>query len=82
MSVIEKLSDRNGLIYEAITMILVNKGSMNHQMLQWELFQCGIYIKKPLLLQAMSVMKEKGMIGKPNEEENTKESPETETSKA
>ena len=73
MSVIEKLSDRKGLIYEAITLILVNNGSLNNQELQWELFKCGIYIKRPLLLQALAVMKEKGLIGKPNEEKDTKE---------
>jgi hypothetical protein len=75
MSIIEKLSDRNGLIYEAITMIMVHTGPASPPKLQWELFKCGIYIKQPLLLQAMSVMKEKGMIGRPDEKETSSETP-------
>lgn len=75
MSVIEKLSDRNGLVFEAIKMVLVNAGNMNIQRLQWELFKCGIYIKQPLLLQAMAVMKEKNTISRIDEKKETSEAP-------
>lgn len=67
MTVVEKLSDRGNLIFEAIKLLLVNEGPMPYQKLQYRLFCCGIYIKKELLLQAMSVMKEKGLIAKPDE---------------
>jgi len=73
MSVIEKLSDRGGLVYELIKMIMVNIGPMNVKQMQWELCKLGVYVKAPLLLQALSVMKEKKLIGKPDEEKDTKE---------
>ena len=60
MTVIQKLSDRDNLIFEAITMILVNVGNISAKDLQWQLFQAGIMIKGPLLKQALSVMKERG----------------------
>jgi hypothetical protein len=86
MTVVEKLSDRNNLIFEAIKLLLVNEGSMDHKQIQYRLFCCGIYIKKELLLQAMSVMKEKGLITKPNAEkasqENGKETEKAESAKA
>jgi len=65
MTIIQKLSDRDGFIYEAISLCLVNLGNLNLQRLQWQLFQCGVYIKKPLLEQAIKEMKEKGLVGKP-----------------
>lgn len=73
MTVVEKLSDRGNLIFEAIKLLLVNEGPMPYYKLQYRLFCCGIYIKKELLLQAMSVMKEKGLLVKPNEEKASKE---------
>jgi len=77
MTVIQKLSDRENLIFEAITLILVNAGNMDVKKLQWKLFECGIYAKKPLLVQALTVMKEKGLISKPNESKDEKTNPET-----
>lgn len=65
MTIIKKLSDRDGFIYEAISLCLVNMGNLNLQRLQWALFQSGVYIKKPLLEKAIEEMKEKGLIGKP-----------------
>ena len=65
MTIIQKLSDRDGFIYEAISLCLVNVGNLNMQRLQWQLFQAGVYIKKPLLEQALNEMKEKGLVGKP-----------------
>lgn len=70
MTVIEKLSDRSGFIFEAIKLVLVNKGFMDAKKLQWELFQCGVFIKGPLLNQAISVMVEKGQLMRPKKEEN------------
>lgn len=75
MTVIEKLSDRHGFIFEAIKMVLVNSGKdengkpvmMSPQAIQWKLFQCGVYLKGSLLTQAISVMNEKGELTKPNE---------------
>lgn len=60
MTVINKLSDRESLIFEAIKMILVNVGNVSAKELQWQLFQSGIMIKGPLLQQALSVMKSNG----------------------
>jgi len=66
MTIIQKLSDRDGFIYDAIKMILVNVGPMPVPRLQFELFKCGVYIKMPLLAEAMKTMQEKGLLTKPN----------------
>jgi hypothetical protein len=66
MTVITKLSDRDNLIFDAIKMILVNQGPMEPKDLQWKLFECGIYIKGPLLKHALAVMNEKGELTKPD----------------
>lgn len=63
MTIIKKLSDRENFIYEAIKLLLVNLGNMDQKRLQFELFRCGVYIKKPLLLEALKIMKENGQIG-------------------
>jgi hypothetical protein len=66
MTVIEKLSDRHNFIFDALKMVMVNVREndkpkmMSVQELQWRLFQCGVYIKGPLLQQAIAVMKERG----------------------
>jgi len=65
MTIIQKLSDRDGFIYEAIKMILVNMGPMPVARIQFELFKCGVYIKHPLLIEAMKSMDEKGLLTKP-----------------
>ena len=65
MTIIEKLSDRNGLIFQAIRLILVNEGEMSLLTLQYRLFRAGIYIPDETLKQAMAVMREKGLIGNP-----------------
>lgn len=65
MTIIQKLSDRDSFIYEAISLCLVNMGNLNLQRLQWQLFQAGVYIKKPLLEKAIEEMKAKGLVGKP-----------------
>lgn len=75
MTVIEKLSDRNGLIFNAIKLILVNevqdvkKDGLNAKQLQYKLFQAGIYIDGPKLAQALSVMNEKGQLTNPKPDE-------------
>ena len=74
MTVIQKLSDRDSLIFEAIKMVLVNVGDVSAKELQWQLFQAGIMIKGPLLKQALSVMKENGDLKhvQPVQKEETK----------
>jgi predicted transcriptional regulator len=75
MTVIEKLSDRHSLIFEAIRLILVNEGDMPIKKLQYRLFSCGVYINSQLLQQAISVMKEQGAVKKArNGKETTGES--------
>lgn len=68
MTTIQKLSDRESLIFKAIPLILVNMGNMDKKKLQWELFNRGIYIEPNLLHQALVVMKEQGKIIQPNVE--------------
>lgn len=68
MTILEKLSDRHGFIFPCIKMILMNKGNMPLPRLQWELFQCGIFVTDTLLRQAVAVMYEKGDIIKPKKE--------------
>lgn len=65
MTIIKKLSDRENFIFEAIKLLLINMGNMDMKRLQFELFRSGVYIKKPLLEEALIYMKEQGMIGKP-----------------
>lgn len=65
MTIINRLSDCDGFIYDAIALILVNLGNMDMKRLQFELFKCGVYIKKPLLQEAVKTMDEKGLISKP-----------------
>lgn len=60
MTVIQKLSDRENLIFEAIKIILVNEGDLSAKDLQYKLFKSGIMIKGPLLKQAISVMTTNG----------------------
>lgn len=81
MTTIQKLSDRDSIIFDAIQLILVNMGNMDKKQLQWELFCRGIFIKPNLLHQALVVMKEKGQIIKPNVEP-TKEPIQEEKSEA
>lgn len=73
MTILEKLSDRNSFIFEVIKLILVNQGNMDLKRLQWELLQCGVYVKKELLKQAISVMNEKGLLTKPDAQPVQKE---------
>lgn len=67
MTIIQKLSDRDGFIYEAIKLLIVNMGPLPPQRIQFELFRAGVYIKKPLLDEAIEVMKKEGILGKPPE---------------
>ena len=67
MTIIKKISDRDGLILNAVEMILVNMGDMSPKQLRWELFNRGIYIPGLLLMEVLQKMKETGHITKPNE---------------
>jgi hypothetical protein len=73
MTVIQKLSDRESLIMEVVPVILLNMGHMDVNKLQWELLNRGIYIRKPLLRQAVSAMLEKGVLSKPEKDEVVQE---------
>lgn len=68
MTVISKLSDREGLLGKGIKLILVNMGNMDLKRLQWELFNRGIYVDKNLLKQCVSVMIENKELRKPDVE--------------
>lgn len=65
MTIINRLSDRDGFIYDAIAILLVNIGYMDLKRLQFELLKCGVYVKKTLLQEAVKTMNEKGLITKP-----------------
>lgn len=71
MTIIEKLSDRNGFIYEAILLVIKNNPAMNKKQLQYKLFECGVYLKAPLMMQALSVLYEKKLLIPPPDEEKT-----------
>lgn len=75
MTYIQKLSDRDNLIFDAISIILVNMGNMNGKQLRWELFNRGIFIQPKLLEQAVAVMKEKKLITKPEAKPETNAEP-------
>lgn len=62
MTILQKLSDRDGFIYEVIRVILMNTGPIPDSKLQFILLSCGVYVKKPLLEEALKVMKEKGIL--------------------
>lgn len=66
MTIIQKLSDRDGFIYEVIKIILVNAGPMDMKRLQYQLLTCGVYVKKDLLTEALKTMNEKGLLTKPD----------------
>lgn len=80
MTVIEKLSDRNNLIFNAIKLILVNEGNLSAKELQYKLFLSGIYIDGLKLKQALSVMSEKGLLTRPETKTGTAEAPSKEPS--
>jgi len=65
MTILQKLSDRDGFIYDVIKCILVNAGPMDMKKLQFVLLTCGVYVKKDLLEQALKTMNEKGLLTKP-----------------
>jgi hypothetical protein len=66
MTTIQKLSDRDNLIFAAIKLILVNEGNLTAKALQYKLLECGIYINGTLLKQALSVMDSKGELTRPD----------------
>lgn len=65
MTILKKLSDRDGFIYEVIQVILANTGQMPINKLQFLLLNCGVYVKKPLLEEALKTMLEKGLLKHP-----------------
>jgi hypothetical protein len=65
MTVIQKLSDRDNLIFDAIKLILVNEGELSPKQIQYKLFECGIYCNGTLMKQALSVMDSKGLLTRP-----------------
>jgi hypothetical protein len=62
MTILQKLSDRNSFIYEVIKVILTNTGPLTNAKLQFVLLSCGVYVKKPLLEEALEHLKKEGML--------------------
>jgi hypothetical protein len=62
MTVISKLSDRENLLSKAILLLTMNMGTMDQKKLQFELFNRGIFVDKPLLKQCIAVMIENKQI--------------------
>jgi len=62
MTILQKASDRDGFIYEVIKVILTNTGPLPEKRLQFMLLNCGVYVKKPLLEEALAFMKKEGML--------------------
>lgn len=62
MTILQKCSDRGSFIYEVIKVILTNTGPLTNAKLQFVLLNCGVYVKKPLLEEALEHMKKEGML--------------------
>lgn len=62
MTILQKLSDRDGFIFEVIKIIVINNKNIQLPQLQYKLLECGVYVKKPLLEEALKTMIEKKLI--------------------
>lgn len=62
MTILQKLSDRDGFIYDVIKIIVINNKNIQLQGLQYKLLECGVYVKKPLLEEALKTMIDKGLL--------------------
>lgn len=66
MTILNRLSDRDGFIYDVISIIVKSDGNLSMLKLQRALLSCGVYVKKPLLEEAVKTMMDKGLLTKPN----------------
>lgn len=62
MTILQKLSDRDGFIFEVIKIIVINNKNIQLGQLQYKLLECGVYVKKPLLEEALKTMIEKKLL--------------------
>jgi hypothetical protein len=62
MTILQKLSDRDGFIYEVIKIIVVNNKNIQLPQLQYKLLECGVYVRRPLLEEALKTMIEKKLL--------------------
>jgi hypothetical protein len=62
MTILQKLSDRDGFIFEVIKIIINNNANITLGPLQYKLLECGVYVKKPLLEEALKTMIEKKLL--------------------
>lgn len=62
MTILQKLSDRDGFIYDAIKIIINNNPNIQLPKIQYKLLECGVYVKKPLLEEALKTMIEKKLL--------------------
>lgn len=62
MTILKKLTDRDSFIYEVIKIIIVNNKGIQMPALQMKLLECGVYVKKPLLQEALETMLKTGQL--------------------
>lgn len=62
MTILQKLSDRDGFIFEVIKIIVNNNKDIKLPQIQYKLLECGVYVKKPLLEEALKIMIEKKLL--------------------
>lgn len=62
MTILQKLSDRDGFIFEVIKIIVNNNKNIQLPGIQYKLLECGVYVRKPLLEEALKTMIEKKLL--------------------
>lgn len=62
MTILQKLSDRDGFIFEVIKIIVIHNKNIQLPQLQYKLLECGVYVKAPLLQEALKTMIEKKLL--------------------
>lgn len=62
MTILQKLSDRDGFIFDVIKIIVINNKDIQLPGIQYKLLECGVYVKKPLLEEALKTMIEKKLL--------------------
>lgn len=62
MTILKSLSDRDGFIFEVIRIIVNNNKDIQLAGIQYKLLECGVYVKKTLLEEAIKTMIEKKLL--------------------
>lgn len=62
MTILQKTSDRDGFIFEVIKIIVNNNKNIQLPGIQYKLLECGVYVKKPLLEEALQTMIDKKLL--------------------